>query len=149
MLLLPLLVLVVFAFVAMSLARRAALRRAEYEEELAREAAERGPSRAGGDDPPPPLGMSPLGSLLEQMMSGPAWGRSYEVDPETGRWVDVTERQPEPAPPQEAQANARRQRKAPHRTQQQSPLGSLFGGGLMGGDGSGDFEVQPPDELTT
>jgi transitional endoplasmic reticulum ATPase len=147
MLLLPLLVLVVFAFIALSLARRAALRRAEYEEELAREAAARGPTRGGDELADSPFGPSPLGSLLEHMMSGATWGRSYELDPATGRWVDVTERRPEPPP--EPSTTPTRERKARRRTQQQSPLGSLFGGGMLGGDGSGNFEVQPPSELTT
>jgi transitional endoplasmic reticulum ATPase len=147
-LLLPLILFVVFVLVAMSLARRAALRRAEYEEELAREAAARGPSRGDNELGDPAFGPPSLGSLLEQMMSGSTWGRSYEYDPASGRWVDVSERQPEPAPERQA-ATPARQRKSRQRAQQQSPLGSLFGGGMPGGDGGGDFEVQPPDELTT
>src|SRR5919199_5402091 len=132
MLLLPLLLLVLFVLISLSIARRAALRRAEYEEELAREAASRGPRRGDdGEVGPSPFGGSPLGSLLEHMMSGATWGRSYTYDPVTGRWVDVSDRQPELPPEQPAQQQtsaAPRRRKTRQRTQPQSPLGSLFGG---------------------
>jgi hypothetical protein len=47
MILLPLALVVVSVLIMASLARRAALRRAEYEEELSREAAARGPLRVG------------------------------------------------------------------------------------------------------
>src|SRR4051812_18482489 len=151
MLLLPLLLFIVFAFISISAMRRAARRRFEYEEQLAREAAERGPSR-GGDDgyTGSSFGASPFGGLLESLMTG-AGARSYGYDPATGRWVEVSQEQPPPpvddnarGSKQEARAQRRRRRPAA----QQSPLGSLFGGG-MGGDGSGEFEVQPPDALTT
>ena len=152
MLLLPLLVFLLFLLLSLSAARRAARRRAEYEAELAREAAARGPTRAGEDedDDLEAFGATPFGSLLETLMTG-AGARSYTYDPVSGRWVDVSEERPEPPAQREpetqraAQRGERRQRR---RQASQSPLSSLFGGG-MGGDGSGDFEVQPPDELTT
>src|SRR4051794_40901998 len=153
MLLLPLLLFVVFALIAASSMRRAARRRFEYEEQLAREAAERGPSR-GGDDGSSgsSVGASPFGGLLESLMNG-AGARSYGYDPVTGRWVEVAPEE-EPPPPADAKAQepkqeARVQRRRRRQPTQQSPLGSLFGGGMMGGDGSGEFEVQPPEELTT
>src|SRR3954463_7793007 len=152
MLLLPLLLFVVFAFIAISSMRRAARRRFEYEEQFAREAAERGPSR-GGDDgySGSSFGASPFGGLLDSLMNG-AGARSYAYDPVTGRWVEVS--QEEPPPPAEDSARESKQEVRPQRrrrrqTAPQSPLGSLLGGGMMGGDGSGEFEVQPPEELTT
>src|SRR3954469_16183420 len=152
MLLLPLLLFVVFALIAASSMRRAARRRFEYEEQLAREAAERGPSR-GGDDGYSgfSFGASPFGGLLESLMNG-AGSRSYAYDPVTGRWVEVS--QEEPAPPADDSARESKQEAPPQRRRRrqaapQSPLGSLFGGGMMGVDGSGEFEVQPPEELTT
>src|SRR3954470_2535376 len=154
MLLLPLLLFIVFAFISISISisamRRAARRRFEYEEQLAREAAERGPSR-GGDDgyTGSSFGASPFGGLLESLMTG-AGARSYGYDPATRRGVEVS--QEEPPPPvddnaRESKQEARAQRRRRRPAAQQSPLGSLFGGG-MGGDGSGEFEVQPPEELT-
>jgi transitional endoplasmic reticulum ATPase len=150
-LLLPLLLFIVFAFIAVSSMRRAARRRLEYEEQLAREAAERGPSR-GGDDgySDSPFGTSPFGGLLESLMAG-AGARSYAYDPVTGRWVEVSPDDP-PAPADETAQAPKPEARVQRRRRRQaapSPLGSLFGGGMTGGDGSGEFEVQPPEELTT
>src|SRR4051812_35161868 len=109
MLLLPLLLFVVFALIAASSMRRAARRRFEYEEQLAREAAERGPSR-GGDDGSSgsSFGASPFGGLLESLMHG-AGARSYAYDAVTGRWVEVA---PEEQPPP-AEANAQEPKQEP------------------------------------
>ena len=92
------------------------------------------------------------------MFSGAGgWSRGYTLDPETGRWVEVTgfgrpEEQapaPEPAPAdgatrEERRAAARRQR--PNRAQA-AAAPSLFGGlsalGGQGADGSGQFEGRP------
>ena len=131
-----------FVLLMASMARRAAAqRRRQLEEELERQ------SRAG-DEPPDPFGGSPFDALFEHMLGGSGGWHSYEYDPESG-WTDVSEQ--EPAAPREEERNrpATAQRRRPRpRAASQSPLGSLFGGGLMGGDGSGNFEVQPPDELT-
>ena len=161
LLLLPVLFVIVFMLLVASAARRAALRRAEqaqweYEEQLQREASARGPSRGGtvqdDEHAAAPFGPSPFGALLESLFTG-GGARSYGYDPATGRWVDMSEMEPEATPPkpndrQGTAASEQRQRRAP-RQQPQSPLASLLRGGMMGGDGSGDFEVQPPDELTT
>ena len=82
MLLLPLLVFLLFLLLSLSAARRAARRRAEYEAKLAREAAARGPTRAGKDedDDLEAFGATPFGSLLETLMTG-AGARSYTYDP--------------------------------------------------------------------
>src|SRR3954447_19908372 len=134
MLLLPLLLFVVFAFIAISSMRRAARRRFEYEEQLAREAPERGPSRGGHDGySGSSFGASPFGGLLESLMNG-AGARSYAYDPVTGRWVEVAP-EDEPPPPADAKAQEpkqepRMQRRRRRQPTQQSPLGSLFGGGM-------------------
>jgi transitional endoplasmic reticulum ATPase len=158
------LLVIVFVLVAVSAARRAALRRAEYqaqlEEEalLERDAAALGPGRGGfqqdDEHASPSFGSSPFGTLLESLMTG-AGARSYAYDPATGRWVDVSEEQPEIPPPEpnggqvtSEGGSAQRQRRE-RRQQPQSPLASLFGGGMIGGDGSGEFEIQPPEDLTT
>jgi transitional endoplasmic reticulum ATPase len=152
----------VFLSIVASARRRARRRRdAEVEREMGRD---------GGDDslgngPMSPFGMMPFGNLLEQMMSGAGgWTRSYEYDTEAGRWVDVSDRRIEEVPVGEEEeppstgstappagasgrARARRNRRSQSRSSSggmPSPFG-MFGGG----DGSGDFEVQSPDELTT
>jgi transitional endoplasmic reticulum ATPase len=157
--LLALLLVVLFMYFAASAARRASLRRAAYQAQLEhearqREAASRGQLGNAEDEyASPAFGSSPFGALLESLMTA-AGARSFTYDPDTGRWVDVSEQQPEvpPTKPNGDGATAehmpaprrRRARRAPA----QNPLGSLLGGGMTGGDGSGEFEVQPPDELT-
>src|SRR4051794_36044611 len=97
MLLLPLLLFIVFAFISISAMRRAARRRFEYEEQLAREAAERGPSR-GGDDgyTGSSFGASPFGGLLESLMTG-AGARSYGYDPAARPGGEGSQEEPPPA----------------------------------------------------
>jgi transitional endoplasmic reticulum ATPase len=134
-----LLMLVLFGLIVMSTIRRAARRRREYEEEY------RQSPQGEGEGPV-------VGSPLDVLFGGSGWS-SYEYDPETGSWIEVSDREPEPPAPQQQEQQEEHQPRRPRRRQQQpqSPLGSLFGGGLMGGmggDGSGSFDVQPPDELT-
>ncbi|HSL65810.1 MAG TPA: AAA family ATPase [Gaiellaceae bacterium] len=130
-----------------------ARRRAAEERQRAWEEAQRR-QEEGGDEPVSPFAGMPFGSLFETLLSG-GLARSYEYDPQTGEWVDVTDRRPEPveeeprpdAPPRHRRPSSKRHAQ---RTQPaQSPLGSLFGG--MGGmsDGSGDFQVEPAEELHT
>src|SRR5919199_18899 len=64
-------------------------RRHEQRPEPCQERCLRGPRR-GDDEELSPFGASPLGSLLEHMMSGSGWSRSYTYDPATGRWIDVS-----------------------------------------------------------
>src|SRR3954471_22451018 len=137
-----LLLLLFLAFLLItSAARRSARRRRELAEEYERQS-------PGADDGSQVAGGSPFDLLF----GGSGW-QSYVYDPQSGRWVDVSQREPEPSP-EELQQEAhpqRRQQRRPRRQAPQSPLGSLFGGGMMGGgggDGSGNFDVQPPDELT-
>src|SRR5436305_8529895 len=110
-----------------------------------------------------PFAASPFDLLFGGGMFGGV--RSYELDPQTGRWVEVTDERPvpaqEPSPaeseaeeppasPAEARRRKRAERLAQRPQQPQNPLAGLLGGGMMGGGmggGGGDFEVQPPDEL--
>src|SRR4051794_27111591 len=146
-----------------SMATRAARRRRRrMEEEAMRRAALERQGNGGS-----PFAGSPFGTIFDSLLFGPGgWSRSLELDPETGEWVDVTDR-PEPAPkqaespkdPQEqptneaaARSEARPRRRARARPARRgamgNPRGGLLGGmGGMGGDGSGEFEVQPPEEL--
>jgi len=135
-----LLLLLFLAFLLItSAARRSARRRRELAEEYERQS-------PGADD----SSQVAVGSPFDLLFGGSGW-QSYEYDPQSGRWVDVSQREPEPSPeePQQEAHPQRRQQRRPRRQAPQSPLGSLFGGGMMGGgDGSGNFDVQPPDELT-
>jgi transitional endoplasmic reticulum ATPase len=146
------LVLVVIVLMAAAAGRAARRRRALMEEER-RTAAELGP--AGGGDPFG--GMSPFGALFEQLLSPGGLARSYTYDERTGRWVDVTDRdsmldEEAPSPqPQEAAPSAgerKRRRVARNRAGHSSTLANPFGM-LTGGDGSGEFDVEPPEELPT
>jgi len=83
--------------------------------------------------------------------------RSFRWDETTGQWVEMSDELPEPMPapePEQRAANgdapARRRRvRTKPRTASMGSFGGMLGGlGGMGG-GSGEFEVQPPDELTT
>src|SRR5829696_1803039 len=139
-----LIIAAVFFLLMVVAAARTARRSREYAEELARQ--EDQPGGGNGSY------SSPFEAIFGALATGAAT-RSYEYDPEIGRWVDTTARdpEPEPEPASEQQQRRTRPKPKPRRPQQaQSPLGGLFGGGLMGmpSDGSGEFEVQSPDELT-
>jgi transitional endoplasmic reticulum ATPase len=122
-------------------------RRLLEEQERRRRQAELAHRSRGGEPPASPFAGMPFGSLFEQLLMGPGV-RSLEYDERTGSWVDVSDRDPGAAT--QAEPDPRRQRRSRARTgappQRANPLGSLFGGAL-GGDGSGSFDVQSPDEL--
>jgi transitional endoplasmic reticulum ATPase len=99
--------------------------------------------------------------MLEELMRAQGATRSYTLDPETGEWVEITDEVPAPPPEPalqeegattaERRAAAKRRRRAASAaksSRSQSPFG-LLGGMSMPSDGSGDFEVQSPEELTT
>src|SRR3954470_1651696 len=153
--------LLVFSAMSASAARR---RRRLEEEEMRRQEMLR---RQRGTDEPfsgNPFEGLPFGGLLGQLMGGPGmWSRSMAYDEATRRWVDVTEdprafEQERLQPPSQAagpsdanngesaakRRQPRRSRSGPS-TQMANPLQSLFGGGM--GGGSGNFKVQPPEEL--
>ena len=147
----------ILLLLALSVARATRRQRAAAEER------ERQAARAqeGGDEGglgASPFGMFPFGGLFGGMLSGPgAWSRSYVFDEETGRWVDVSNEDlagqtEEPVDEREsdgAPAPAPRQRQASRSSSPMGGLGGLLGGlsqGGMGG-GSGNFEVQGPEEL--
>jgi transitional endoplasmic reticulum ATPase len=147
-------VFVVFFSIASAIGR--ASRRRRQRELALRHAQDRG---AGAS----PFAAMPFGSLFEQMMGG-AWTRSYAYDPDTGEWVEMSDVVPEPERPASDRDEAResrtqatgpgrapRRRARPRASAPANPLASLLGGGLGGGMGGqgGNFEVQPPDELTT
>ena len=146
-------VLLVLAFSVSRAARR-------QREELAARKRREAELAAGGGSPGPgfsPFAGMPLGGLFDQLLSGPGgWSRALEYDPETGRWVDVTERDAaggEQGAPTEGEEGASAQA-PPRRTQTSSPgpFGGLFGslgGGLSGMGGGGNFDVEPPDHLDT
>jgi transitional endoplasmic reticulum ATPase len=159
------LVLLVLFFLFVSAISRSMSRRRRMIEDEQREAMQRtrDASGNGAGTPASPFGPSPFDLLFGGGMFGGV--RSYELDPETGRWVEVTDEQPapaqEPSPaeakaeeppasPAEARRRKRAERLAQRPQQPQNPLAGLLGGGMMGGGmggGGGDFEVQPPDEL--
>jgi len=153
---------VMLGLLALSLWRQGRRQRALAEERRRQaEAAER------GDPPGPgasPFGFFPFGDLFGPLLSGPGgWSRSLAYDPRTGEWVDITDQDPaasEAAPSESEEspdevlspAELRHRRRARQRSSQASgsanPLGSLFGGGLGGMGGGGNFEVEPADELS-
>ena len=145
---LTLLLIAIVFIVLMSIASRAASRRRralEEEQRRALKAMERGNGGEGGEGSMP-FPRSPF-DLLGQLMTGPGvWSKSYELDPVTGEWIDVSERPPEPEIEPAAEEPATAQRKRRRRRARSAPASPF--GMLMGGDGSGDFEVIPPEELT-
>jgi transitional endoplasmic reticulum ATPase len=160
LLLLPVLFVLFVMLVASLMARNARRRMIEEEqrrEELARRAAETGAPA----EPVSPFGLTPFGGLFDELFSA-AGAHSYAYDPETGAWVEITDGPPEamaegaePEEPREPtrergeRGEARLPHRRPRRAEPANPLGALLGGGMLGGDGGGEFEVQPPDELAT
>ncbi len=149
-LLLLLLILILVMSVVGRMAR-AGRRRAHEEEQRQREQAR----HDGGEEMVSPFSGLPFGGILEELMRGMET-RSYRIDPETGEWIDVTTEQPEPEPrpgtePAAEDQPSRKKRKSrpsPRSGSPMSPFGMLGGMG-MPNDGSGEFEVEPPDELST
>ena len=144
---LSLLVLLVFVGVLVSVVSRAARRRRELEERERLELEEQRRATESDDGPPTPspFAGTPFDALFGGLFDGGAWSRSYEVDPGTGRWVDVTRLPPDQTPVGSGQAGKRQARTRRRRAAAPaSPLGGLFGGMEGGG---GDFEVVPPEEL--
>jgi len=150
---LSLLIFFLFLVLVMSLVGRMARssRRRAYEaeqrrrEELAR--------RGGDPDAASPFSLFPFGNVLEEMMRG-IETRSYRIDPETGEWVEVTDdvpaAPPEPAPESgDPPRKKRKSRTRPQSTSSSSPLGGFLGGMGMPSDGSGEFEVEAPEDLPT
>jgi len=133
---------------------------AEEEQRRREEMIRRGGGDEEGADPFSPFAGMPFGGLFGQLLSGPGmWSRSYVYDEETGRWVDASQLEPEPepestapekdgeagaAPSRQSQSRARRRATSPP----QNPLQSLFGGGMGGMGGGGNFEIEPPEELS-
>ena len=161
-LLLPLLpfllmLILVFVFVAMANRRRRALEE-EQRREL-EEAYERGEIDSADRFGASPFALLPFGGLFEALMSGPGRARSFAYDEETGQWVDISDQQPEAPQPEPDPEHAedgegaaprkRRRRPRPAPAAAPNPLAGLLGGGMMGGGGSGNFDVQPPDDLAT
>jgi transitional endoplasmic reticulum ATPase len=147
-----LLFLIIFAVVS-SIARAAAQRREaerrRHMEELAREQQQ----QDDGQEPMSPFAGMPFGGLFEQLFSMTGATRSFAYDPETGEWIDITDQEdglhPTPTPEAEAPAPAKKKdspkpRTRPRSASMSNPLSGLFG---AGGDGSGGFSVEPPDEL--
>ena len=147
---LSLLLLFLFLVLVLSMIGRLARasRRRAHEEEQRRLEELRGND---GEAVISPFSGLPFGGILEEMMRGMET-RSYRIDPETGEWIDMTDERP-PEPEQESidDDSRRRKRKSrtrPKRASSASPFGMLGGMG-MPSDGSGEFEVEPPEELST
>jgi transitional endoplasmic reticulum ATPase len=126
---------------------------------------EEGSTRTRPGEPPrddaamSPFGLSPFGGIFEGLLSGPGvWSKSYVFDERTGRWVDVSDVEPETAAGNDAAGvgepdsqAAERKHRARRRAERTRGSASTFGplGMLGGSDGSGDFDVEPADELAT
>ena len=151
---LSLLVLFIFLVLVMTVVGRMARasRQRAYEEEQRQ--IEESQRSGNGEEIVSPFSGLPFGGILEEMMRGMET-RSYRIDPETGEWIDVTDESPlpEPEPEPAAAEGEQRRRKRKSRTRPKSassmsPFGMLGGGG-MPSDGSGEFEVEPPEDLST
>jgi transitional endoplasmic reticulum ATPase len=151
-LLLTMLFFVVVAFALQRAARRRAIEAQRAAEEEARRRAE-----AGDAPPPSPFGGMPSGTLFDALFSG-SGARSYTIDPVTGEWVEISDRDSmlgdagaagKNTPEQASERPQPRRDSRRRRTQSQSPLGMLMGGGMGGVGGGGKLDVVPPDELTT
>jgi hypothetical protein len=152
---------VIFALLAFSVARSARRSREAAEQRRRQEEAMRAQGGSEGPFGDSPFAMTPFGGIFDQIFSGTGMrSRSLAYDPETGEWVDISDEYPDGEEPQaegEGEgADAKtteRPRRAPQQTRPTSsagPLGGLFGsmGGLGGmGGGSGNFSVEPPSEL--
>ncbi len=141
---------VVLLLLALSVGRSFSRQRREAEERRRRE--EEARDRAAGGEPPEnPFELLPFGGLLGGLMGG-GWSRSLEYDPETGRWIDVSDREPAPLTenPEDGQS-AQRQAPSPAQSRPESPFSRLFGsmGAMSGMGGGGNFKVEPPDSLAT
>jgi transitional endoplasmic reticulum ATPase len=146
---LGLLLLLFLVFMILGALGRASARRRRMFEEEERRAAEEAQRSHGSDGPPDdPFAGSPMGMLFDHLFSGMG-ARSYTYDARTGRWVDVSNEEPEaPAPEPNGEGGApHKQRRARPSQRRSSSMTSPFAG-LLGGDGSGNFDVQSPDELT-
>jgi transitional endoplasmic reticulum ATPase len=153
MLFLFLMILFLFFGIASSIAR--SIRRRQEEQRLQEELAAHPEEQRSGAGASPFVGM-PFGSLFEQLFSmGSA--RSLAFDPETGQWVDITDQEhmygpgpvashPDPAPTPDSAPPPRPAKRTtrPRSSTMANPLSGLFG---SGGDGSGEFDVEPADEL--
>ena len=145
---------VVLLILALSFARSISRQRKAAEEARRREEEMRR-SGGGGDSPfgaGSPFGLMPFGGIFEQLLGGPgAWSRSLAYDEETGRWVDISDAEPDAMPdePEQGAGASERRRSAPapsRQTRPQNPLSQLFGG-MSGMGGGGNFSVEPPDQL--
>ena len=140
-------VVLVLVMSAVGRMARASRRRAHEEEQRRLEQSRR---NGDGEQISPFAGM-PFGGLFEEMFRG-IETRSYRIDPETGEWVEMSAELP-PEPERdlgdpEPQRRKRRSRTRPKSTSSMSPFGMLGGMG-MPSDGSGEFEVEPPEDLST
>ena len=110
------------------------------EEELARRTAAAG-DPAGTE---PGFGESSFGGVLDEMLRQGAWTRSLTYDERTGEWVEADDPALEmPERPDVASSTKRARKRSAS-----SPSGGVFGS-LGISDGSGNFQVQPPQELPT
>jgi transitional endoplasmic reticulum ATPase len=141
-------VVLVLVMSAVGRMARASRRRAYEEEQRSLEESRRN----SGEEQLSPFAGMPFGGIFEEMFRGIETS-SYRIDPETGEWVEMSAEQPPEPEPQPAvdDAEPRRKRKPrtrPKSTSSMSPFGMLGGMG-MPSDGSGEFEVEPPEELST
>ncbi|MEJ7875286.1 MAG: AAA family ATPase [Solirubrobacterales bacterium] len=145
---------VVLLVLAFSVSRASRRQREELEER--RREAEIARGGGAGDPGFSPFAGLPFGGLFDQLLRGPGtWSRSLELDPETGEWVDVTNRESGAESAEHPPGTESTAAPVPpaRRTQSASPgpFGGLFGslGGMSSMGGGGNFDVEAPDQLDT
>jgi transitional endoplasmic reticulum ATPase len=156
-----LIVFFVVLLIMSSIARAAARSMGRRQEEERRRQMEAMAAEQGEEGDPygdSPYSGMPFGSIFDQLFSMGGMTRSLAYDPQTGEWIDITEQeemfrqeQAEPqkekprSQPTERERPRTKTRARPRPQARTSPLSGLFGG--AGGDGSGDFTVEPPEDL--
>jgi transitional endoplasmic reticulum ATPase len=143
-----LIVFMVMLFSIMGVMSRAARRRRLLEEERQRELERQQRASGAQSAPDSQFPGLPFGGLLGALLGGAGgWTRTMEYDERTGRWVDVNPPASTPPPARSAGEPPQGQARSPRRATPANPLTTLLGGAL--GGASGEFTVQPPDELVT
>ncbi len=137
-------------------------------QERAEERAQQMADGGGGDaHSMSPFGMFPFGGMFEHLFQQ-GFSRSYAYDETTGAWIDITDDDVQPGTPDRPDVGSEvapaelegaaggsveptpsRRSRSPSEKRRPATRPSLFGSMGMPSDGSGEFEVQTPDEQIT
>jgi transitional endoplasmic reticulum ATPase len=140
-------ILVVGAFIGAVWALFAAIRRAnQVRRQMQQAATTQGGMGSGAN----PFAGLPFGSMLDDMMSSANMSvsmRSLAFDSKTGEWVDITDQSSMMKPGEDATPTPAVPATKPKTRTRPAAMSNPLSGLLSGLDGSGQFEVEPPEEL--